>query len=50
MLKKKKFFDNLPLKNTNIPTTYFTPDKEIAIKPEEVFSVPLKILFNIKIL
>ena len=47
-VKKKKVFRQLTFENTNIPTTYFTPDKEIAIKPEEVFSVPLKILFNIK--
>ena len=28
--------------------TYFTPDKKVKIKEEEVFSVPIKMILNIK--
>jgi len=50
----EKYFTDIVKKNVSIsstigiPTTYFTSDKDISIKKTEVFSVPLKILFNIK--
>ena len=50
----EKYFTDIVKKNVSIsstigiPTTYFTSDKDISIKKTEAFSVPLKILFNIK--
>ena len=46
--KKTIFHQYSADKTLPVVATYFTPDKKVKIKEEEVFSVPIKMILNIK--